>query len=505
MNRITAVSKNSDNIQDQNVYRRLVKALGANFFGQIINLIYRLLLPPLFLKSWGPHIYGEWLILTSFVAYLSLTDMGGSTYINNRLTQLYAQKNIKLFKGILHTGILVFLILPLATFIFFVLAIMVLPIESLLNIKYTEHNKVILILAIFSLQFLFSLPLGILFGVYRAVGFLSRSIMSYNMIQFLQLIFTIIALIFKQDILTLAILQILPFLIVSFVVFLDLTKRFPEFNLISLDDRSIKIAKTFIRPSLQFFYIQISQLLTIQGTMMVVGTLLGSISVIIFSTLRTMSNVMKQLLSMVIQNAMPELTRLDASKNYIGLVDLFRILLRTTLVATTIFFIILHFYGETIFQFWIGKDIPYDQNLMDLFAIFMIQQVIWSAYSSLLMSINRHKTLSVVLVISSITTIILSFYFAHYFQLKGVLVGMIASELLLPFWIVPILVKKYNSAFSLPFFLKELIPIVLSLIIVVAFSKFMFLIICFIIIWWSYPLKNIGFKGIRLVKNGKRK
>src|SRR5215210_4437181 len=85
--------------------QRLSKGIGAFSVGQVINLALRVLLPPLFLKAWGADVYGEWLVLSSFVAYLSLTDMGGQMYIFNRLTESYAQGDISLFRRTLHTGL----------------------------------------------------------------------------------------------------------------------------------------------------------------------------------------------------------------------------------------------------------------------------------------------------------------------------------------------------------------------------------------------------------------
>jgi hypothetical protein len=102
---------------------RFLKGLGANSVGQIINLATRVLLPPLFLRAWGADVYGEWLVLSSFVAYLSLTDMGGQKYIVNRLTQVYAQQDFSLFRRVLHTGLAIFLLMPTAVFLLFTAAV----------------------------------------------------------------------------------------------------------------------------------------------------------------------------------------------------------------------------------------------------------------------------------------------------------------------------------------------------------------------------------------------
>src|SRR5215216_7477341 len=111
---------------------RFLKGLGAHYIGQIIILATQVLLPPLFLGVWGADVYGEWLVLSSFVAYLSLTDMGGQKYITNRLTKAYAQQDILLFRKILHTGLAIFVFMPLVVFLLFTAVIVMIPPELFL-------------------------------------------------------------------------------------------------------------------------------------------------------------------------------------------------------------------------------------------------------------------------------------------------------------------------------------------------------------------------------------
>ena len=169
--------------------KRLIQGLGANFLGQVINLASRVLLVPLFLTAWGAQVYGEWLLLTSIVAYLYLTDLGGQLYIINRLTQAYAQQDSRLFRKILHTGLALFLVLPLAVFFVFVGVILLFPPGALLQITITGPTTVFLVLSVLAFQLVFSLPQGILLGVYRAVGLLPRGVMLSNLMQGMIILF----------------------------------------------------------------------------------------------------------------------------------------------------------------------------------------------------------------------------------------------------------------------------------------------------------------------------
>ena len=138
--------------------KRLFRGIGANFLGQIINIVSRIVLVPLFLLAWGTDIYGEWLLLSSMVAYLSLTEMGAQLYIVNRMTQAYAHRDNDQFRKILHTGLALFLIIPIAVFVIFVTVIGFINPATFLHITQTSHGTIILVLAILAFQIVISLP-----------------------------------------------------------------------------------------------------------------------------------------------------------------------------------------------------------------------------------------------------------------------------------------------------------------------------------------------------------
>src|SRR5215213_7508004 len=443
---------------------RFLKGLGANSIGQVINLATKVLLPPLFLRAWGADVYGEWLVLSSFVAYLSLTDMGGQNYIVNRLTQAYALQDFSLFRRVLHTGLAIFLVMPMAVFLLFAAAILIVPPQSFLPIMRTDHEVVVWVLAILAFQFVFSMPQGILLGIYRAVGLLPRGAMLANLILFLQLALMAAALWLGSGMVLIAGLQMLPYPLVAVIAVWDLNRRFPQFSLLSLKGAEYSMGLTFVRPSLHFLSIQITQIFSIQGMILVVAAVLSPIQVVIFSTTRTIVASMRQLLNLITNTAWPEMTRLDAQQNLDGLYTLFRAVLRSSLFLAAVLASIFHFFGGAIYHLWLGGKVEYEQVIMDLFLVYFLQLVFWLTCSHVLVSTNRHHTLSKILLAASALTIVLALAGGRYFGLQGVVLGMIVGDLILPFWCVPYLVGRYQARFSLSFFLKETAPVIVGLV-----------------------------------------
>lgn len=482
--------------------KRLIKGIGAKFLGQIINIASRILLVPLFLLAWGANIYGEWLLLSSMVAYLGLTDMGGATYIGNRMTQAFAHRDTELFRKILHTGLALFLAIPLAVFIIFISVIYFFNPGALLHISLTDHNTIILVLSLLAFQFVISLPQGILIRVYFAVEMLPRGVMMLNLMQLLSLMFVAGGLWLGWGMAPIAFLQIIPYGLIAALAIYDLNKKFPQFQVMSLQQASLSFGLTFIKPSLHFFLIQMSQAFSIQGIVIIVGMILGPIKVVLFSTMRTIVNLIRSFFEQVSHAAWPEMTRLDTQEDLESFLVLFRIILRSILVATIFFITILHFFGGCIYHFWLRKTVPFEQPVMDLFLIYMGQLIFWLTCSHPLQATNRHQTLAKVLAISSVLTIALAYWGGQYWELPGIIVGMIIGDLVLPFWFVPYLLRSYHECFSFKFFASELTPYIGSLLTLIIIPWVAPLVFLLLLGWWlrAVPSHILGMDQLKQLK-----
>lgn len=438
--------------------KRIFQGISAIFVGQLINFATRILLVPLFLRAWGTDIYGEWLALTSIATYISITDFGGQLYVVNRLTQLHAQNNIHEFRRTLHTGLVLFFAAPILVLILFTFISIWLPLGAIGVVK-TSHFEAFWVLMLLAFQLALTLPHGLIVGVYRAIGLLPRGMMFANAAQLLLLILVAGALWLDLGIIEVAAIQILPYAVITTIAFFDLHRRFPHFSIVSMRDADKKLAKAFIGPSLQFFSLQISQLMSLQGIVLIVSILFGSIQVVVFTTLRTIPNTIRQLSGVLSQSSWPEITRLDAEGNKEYLHKLFKVILRSTLALSIFFAILFHYFGEFIYHLWLGHVLSYNSTLMDLFLVYLLQLTFWSACTQVLMATNNHSHLSRYILASTFIALALASLLGYIFGLEGVLIGMIVGDLVLPAWIVPYLLWKYDPRFSPAFFAWHSLPL----------------------------------------------
>jgi len=418
------------------------------------------------------------------VAYLSLTEMGAQLYIVNRMTQAYAHRDNDQFCKILHTGLALFLIIPIAVFVIFVAVIVFFNPAAFLHITQTGHGTVILVLAILAFQIVLSLPQSVLLRVYFAVEMLPRGVMLLNFMQLISLIFLAGGLWRRWGMVPIAILQLIPYGLIAGIALFDLNRKFPQFKILSLKEADFSFGLSFIKPSLHFFLIQLGQAFSLQGTVLVVGMIMGPIQVVLFSTMRTLVNLIRSFLDQLSHAAWPELTRLDAQEDMDKFLALFRVILRSTLIATIFFITIFHFYGGYIYHFWLRKTVPFEQPVMDLFLIYIGQFIFWLACSHPLQATNRHHTLAKVLFISSILTITLAYLGGQHLGLPGIVLGMIIGDLILPFWFVPYLLHGYQACFSFRFFAAEMVPYGGSLAILTTIPWLAPVVFLLLLVWW---------------------
>lgn len=423
-------------LKANNLVNRLIKGISANVLGQLLNIVSKLAIVPIFILSWGTERYGEWLLISSVISYLSLTDMGATNFITNKLTQAYAKSDSFVFNKVLVTGIRIFILIPLIILISIILITAAVPLKDLLSIKTISYFDLNIILLLLGLQVAISLTVGLILGVYRAIGFYARGTMISNFNILLQLILVITSLLTGLGLIGVVISQIVPIILVGIFAVFDLKNklsssgfRFRFLKIVQFEKNDLKYGLSFLFPSINFFIIQMSQLILIQGPVLVIGILLGAKEIVVFTTTRTVVNLIRQILGIIMNSAKPELTKFDAINDDNKLSLLFSKITQFTVYIGVSIGFLFHLFGENIYNFWLS-DVPYNELLFDLFMINTIVLVFWFSFADFLMSINKHKQLSLVLIISSCLNILLCYSGTLLLDSFGSVLGLIIGDLI---------------------------------------------------------------------------
>src|SRR5258708_20052635 len=85
--------------------RRLFSYYAFQLLNQFIRICGQLVLVPLFLASWGPELYKDWVVVSSVAIFLGICDFGISIYFRNRFIELIARGDLRTFHGQLGTAL----------------------------------------------------------------------------------------------------------------------------------------------------------------------------------------------------------------------------------------------------------------------------------------------------------------------------------------------------------------------------------------------------------------
>src|SRR5262249_4699832 len=152
------------------IIRRLSRGFGALSLGAVVQLLSQVSIVPVALYSWGKVRYGEWVLLTGFVTFLKLTDLGLQSFVVNRLCASFARGDRDGMQHDLHSALRVQL--PLVLLVASICATIVFnaEVDHALNLQTISGLRVSLAVILLTTELLIAVPMGVIGGLYRATG-----------------------------------------------------------------------------------------------------------------------------------------------------------------------------------------------------------------------------------------------------------------------------------------------------------------------------------------------
>lgn len=423
---------------------RVVRSIGADAIGQLLNVLTRLVLVPVFLKFWGAESYGEWLIISAWCSWFTLGDLGGQLFFSNKLTSAWTRQRLDEFHETFSTGLFFFLATSLGLLILVIVGLHFVSIHQLIKLENLDAQETSLILLIMALRFIAALPVGLSMAVYRAIGFQATSIMCTNCILILQFLFTFLALSLGAGMLLIAMIELIPFLLLLLYVSFDLPRRLPDaFKLFSLGGINFNLLKKSIAPSLYFLGIQVALAIMIQGSVIVLSRILNPVAVTLFSSLRVIANVMSRFLGVLNHAVWPEVTRLYEAKDVVRLSEIFEYVLYVSVFFGVLYLTVIVYFGEQLFNWWLGGKLDYSFWVSLFLSIHVVLNGIWTWGGSFLMASNLHKEYSLFQFPVNFFSLVVMHYGASTWGLIGGVAGMFICQFILMSVIVyKLLVKE---------------------------------------------------------------
>ena len=429
-------------------FRKIFKASGAAGFGQIINIVNQLLLVPVYMRFWGPQLYGEWLILSAAPSVIAMAgDLGFGTVAANEMNIFVAKGNrsgaLKVFQN-------TWIVISIFSILFFSLAFVAISyfqIGSFLNINNITEGDSKLILLMFLANILVFQQHGLLLAALRCEGNYVVGMTIGNISKVCELAFIVLFLSFFNASPIIIVTITLSVSVASYLVARILVAKKSPWVKYGISNFSLPMIKEQTPLAFSFLSFPITQAFSIQGVVIIIGSILGPAAVVLFSTTRTFMNVIKQVVSIINAAIWPELTTAYGQENFDKFKKIFITSMQVLGLILVSFNVFVLLFGEPLYLFWTKGKIIMSDTFFYTFALITSISAIWNLFGIVQAATNKAKKYAFYNLVSIVILISSVIFFSSMFEINGVLIALLLSELFMLFFVVKdaLGILKYNS------------------------------------------------------------
>jgi O-antigen/teichoic acid export membrane protein len=409
------------------MFQRILKMLGALATGIGINVIAQLLLPPVFLHYYGVNMYGEWLVLSSTLSYLSTLNFGITTYASNELTMLRKRGDIVGYTE-LQGSTLALLLVMIGIGLVACSAVFVIPLGKLLHLTTLTQTQVALTAFFLGLQTIVNILAGYYNSLFMVVQETHRGLTWMNARSFAGSLAGVALAMMKVDIPILALGQFLVAVILTVISIYDLKGRMGDLSL-SLRGATRKTARATLAPSGMFAMIFAQQFLTFQAPIVMLQWILGPEIVVLFSVSRTVLSTARQALSRITSAIAPEITLSFADRDMPKLLKIFHFSEKIVFAGIPIANMGAYLFSPILLQIWLHKPQLFNSFTYGLMALISGAMSMREHKQFFQFSTNTHKLLSIIVFFGNLLMIAGSIPFTMKFGLNGFMCVWLVSEL----------------------------------------------------------------------------
>jgi O-antigen/teichoic acid export membrane protein len=408
---------------------RVVQGTGAGVVAYGLGIVSNLLLLPLYLRFWSVAVYGEWMALYSVVSYLANLDFGVTSAAVNAATIAYARGDWQTFKRVQGTAWTACLVIAaLGGVVVTALALFHFRMNQWLGLTMIGRRDARLVFCGLAFSLLANIPGRQLIVVYIAIGEFAKYQWLFNAFALLSCIVTAVALSLGAGPVSLAAIVAATTLttigFTAWVLHLRSSHLIPHIR-----DADWRTARALAAPTGQTGLAMLATALTLQGPVVVLSRALGGSAVALFTTTRTVTNVVRGTVMLLRLPLRPELAAASAQSSKDALRRLFRLAVGFDTIIAISLSAVLWSGGIWLIQFWSrGRIIP-DPTLLHLLLVVVVLEGFLHVLASAGWATNQIQGVSIGQLGAAVVSLILAVALVGRFGSSAVPLGMIASLL----------------------------------------------------------------------------
>jgi O-antigen/teichoic acid export membrane protein len=182
-------------------------------------------------------------------------------------------------------------------------------------------------------------------------------------------------------------------------------------------------------PAIGFVALPLANAISLQGFTLVIASVLGSVAVVQFSTLRTLTRVNFQLMAVIAWAMWPELSRAFGEGNIPLARTLHRHAYQAGLALSVMTASALWFFGPALYHLWIHNAVKFDASCFHILLFVTIVNSMWFNSSVVPMSTNAHHRITLAFVALSLISIVVGRVLLAHFGLSGTAMALLLIDI----------------------------------------------------------------------------
>lgn len=410
--------------------RRLAWGIASMAYGKSVTALTQLAMVPVLATAWGVELFGHWLLLSTIPAFLVASDFGFGTAAGNRLIGEVANGGTEEALTTFQSALLTILgCSMLVALIAFGLAAS-LPgsvLGSTVVIDGEDSRRIVLVLIAYGLV---GLQGSLFASVLRAHGAFARSTSFEATVQLGEGLAVILVAVAGMSPM-IAALALLAVRAVGVLGHFLLALYHAPWLRIGFKAANPTRAREMLSPAIAAMMLPLSNAAYLQGTALAVGAAAGAAAVPIYTTLRTLSRVVLQLLMTVNLPILPEFTAQFAKGNRDWVRRAAGGIGSLNALIGLIGALGLGLFGDWLLEHWTRGTIAAPPAMIWLTAAAIAASTTWNPLSNLLLAVNRHQRFTYWYMAASIVAIGLTYLAVRRFGVTGAALVNLGLDLLM--------------------------------------------------------------------------
>jgi O-antigen/teichoic acid export membrane protein len=223
-----------------------------------------------------------------------------------------------------------------------------------------------------------------------------------------------------------------------------LHKKSPGLS-VGFSSATLSRIKNLAAPAFGFVALPLANAISIQGFTLVIASVLGSVAVAQFSTLRTLTRVNFQLMTVIAWAMWPELSRAFGEGDVALARKLHRHAYQAGLALSVATGLALWFFGPALYHLWIRGAVQFEATCFHLLLFVTFANSLWFTSSVVPMSTNTHHRITMAFVGLSLLSLGLGWVLVRQHGLTGAAVALSFTDIFMAYLVLKTSLRQLHE------------------------------------------------------------